>query len=416
MIIMVRYELKKVLGTTGGKIALLLMAAVVLVTFYFAGPSVEWVNEQGESETGFAAIAQLRQAKKEWAGPLDEEKLQAVIQENHRINATPEAQSEDYHLSNIAFGWKQGFQDIRYLLNYAFAEGFRSYDYYVADSLTTAQARDFYPNRIKLFTEWLNDPTDEAYNRFSDAEKNFLISHYEALETPLQYDYTTGWTQIMEYSTTITMFCAMILGYLLAGLFSNEFKWRSDSIFFSCLHGRKQAVQAKIKAGFLLTTLVYWISMLSFSLLTLLYLGFDGWDCPIQITFGNWKCFYNITIGQHYLLIALGGYLGNLFIALLVMWVSAKSKSSLLAVTIPYIIMFLPTFLQDFEGTKFIGTLLSLFPERLLSVGINISYFDLISFGKHVVGTLPVCFLLYSILAVVLVPVLYREYRKKQIT
>lgn len=413
---MVRYELKKILGTTGGKVALVLMAAVVLVTFWFAGPCVEWINAQGEPETGPAAIAKLREAKQEWAGVLDEEKLQAVIRENQRIIATPEFQSKDYHQNDIAYSWKQGISDIRYLLNSAFAEGFRSFDYYTADSITTEQAKDFYPNRIRLLKDWLNDPSDAAYNRFSDEEKNFLLTHYESLETPMKYDYSKGWEQIMEYSTTITMFCVMILGYLLAGIFSNEFKWRSDSIFFSSLYGRKQAVWAKIKAGFLLTTLVYWISMLSFSLLTLMYLGFDGWSCPIQIAFGKWKCFYNITIGEHYLLILFGGYLGNLFIAFLVMWVSTKNKSSILAATIPYIVIFLPTFLQAFEGTKFMGTILSLFPESLLSVGSNISIFDLISFGKHVVSTLPVCFLLYSILTVILVPVLYREYRHKQIT
>lgn len=417
---MVRYEIKKVLGTAGGKIALLTMAAVVLVTFFFAGPrGVYWVNEQGEHEYGFHAVKELRTATKAWAGPLDEEKLQAVILENQRIIATPEAQSQDYHQNDIAYGWKQGFRGIRYLLNYAFRESLRPYNYstyYIADSLTSGQAKDFYPNRIQLLKDWLNDPTGSGYDRFTDGEKALLISRYEALETPLSYDYAVGWDQIMAYSTTITMLCAMILGHLLAGIFSNEFRWHSDSIFFSCFHGRKQAVQAKIKAGFLLTTLVYWASMLSFSLLTLLYLGFDGWSCPIQSLWKNWECFYNITIGQCYLLIALGGYLGNLFIAFLVMWVSAKSKSSLLAVTIPYMVIFLPTFLQDFEDTKFLGTFLTLFPERLLSIGFNASDFGLISFGKHVVGTLPVCFLLYFIWSLLLVPAMYRSYRNKQIT
>lgn len=411
---MVRYEIKKVLGTTGSKVALILMAAVVLVNFWVAGLSVEWTNEQGEHETGFAAIKNLRQAKKAWAGPLDEEKLQAVIRENQRVNATPEAQSKDYHISNIAYGWKQGFADIRNLLNYAFAGGYRSYDYYVADRITTEQVKDFYPNRVKLLKDWLNDPTDGGYSRFNDAEKDFLIAQYESLETPMKYDFITGWENVCENSLTITMFCVVTLGYLIAGIFSNEFKWHSDSIFFSSLYGRNRAVWAKVKAGFLLVTLVYWISMLTYSLLTLCYLGFDGWDCPIQIT--RWKSMYNLTYGELYLLILLGGYLANLFISFLVMWVSAKTRTSLLAVTIPFVVVFLPTFLQDFENTKIIGTLLSFFPERLLSINYSVSYLELLSFGKTVVGTLPVLFLLYSILTVLLVPAMYRTYRHKQIT
>lgn len=411
---MVRYEIKKVLGTTGGKIALVLMAAVVLVTFCIAGPSVYCVNEQGEKEYGFQAIANLRAAKKEWAGVLDEEKLQAVIRENQRINATPEAQSGDYHQNDIAYGWKQGISDIRLLLNSAFADGFRSYDYYKADSLVPEQAKDFYSNRVRLLKDWLYDASDDGYYRLNDAEKEYLISRYEHWETPIPYDYATGWEQAMEYATTVIMLCSLVLGYLMAGIFSNEFKWHSDSIFFSTVHGRNRAVWAKVKAGFLLVTAVYWASVLAYSLLTLGYLGFDGWNCPIQIFF--WKSFYNMTCGQYYLLILFGGYVGNLFTSFLVMWVSAKTRTSLLAVTIPYVIIFLPSFLPDFEGAKYMGKILSLLPDRLLNIGMSASYFDLISIGKKVVASLPVCILLYSVLTVVLVPAMYRTYRHKQIT
>ena len=374
----------------------------------------DWVNEQGESETGFAAIAKLRAAKKEWAGVLDEEKLQAVIRENQRIIATPEAQSKDYQQNDIAYSWKQGIGEILYMLKCSFADGFRSFDHNTANRLVPEQAKDFYPNRVKLLKEWLYDPTDSAYSRFSDDEKAFLISQYESLETPITYDYATGWEQALTYTTTITMLCALILGYLMAGIFSNEFKWHSDSIFFSTINGRNQAVWAKIKAGFLLVTAVYWVSILTFSLLTLSYLGFDGWNCPIQIF--RWKCFYNITCGQYYLLVLVGGYVGNLFTSFLVMWISAKTRSSLFAVTIPYVIVFLPSFIPEFVNTTYVGKILALLPDRLLDTGMSASYFDLLSFGKKVVGAFPVCLLLYFILSLILVPAMYRAYRHKQIT
>lgn len=414
MMTMVRYELKKILGTTGGKVALVLMAAVVLVTSWLAGPSVVWINEQGEEEHGFQAIEKLRTAKNAWAGVLDEEKLQAVILENQRIHATPEAQSEDYHQNNIAYSWKQGILDIRSLLNSAFADGFRSYNYYKADTLVPDQAKDFYSNRVKLLKEWLYDTTDDGYYRLNDAEKEYLIAKYENWETSIQYDYATGWDQALTYTTTITMLCALILGFLMAGIFSNEFKWHSDSIFFSTPYGRNQAVWAKIKAGFLLVTVAYWASILAFSLLTLSYLGFDGWNCPIQIF--RWKCFYNINCGQYYLLVLVGGYVGNLFTSFLVMWVSAKTRSSLFAVTIPYVIVFLPSFIPEFVNTTYVGKILSLLPDRLLDTGMSASYFDLLSFGKKVVGALPVCLLLYCVLTLVLIPAMYRTYRHKQIT
>lgn len=67
--------------------------------------------------------------------------------------------------------------------------------------------------------------------------------------------------------------------FLLAGIFSNEFKWKADAVYFSTLCGRNKATSAKIKAAFLLVTVLYWGAMLIYSLFTLCYLGFEGARC-----------------------------------------------------------------------------------------------------------------------------------------
>ena len=79
---MTRFELKKVLGSIGGKIALMLLAAAVCLGCWMCISEVEWVNERGDSETGLEAISKLRNAQKQWAGILDTEKLEKIIREN----------------------------------------------------------------------------------------------------------------------------------------------------------------------------------------------------------------------------------------------------------------------------------------------------------------------------------------------
>ena len=116
---MVRYELKKVFGSFGSKLALLLLAGLVLLSSWMAVSGVEWVNEKGDQETGFSAISRLREAQRRWAGPLDETRLEAIIRENQRICATPEAQSKDYNQNDIAYGWKQGIRPVLDMMNYA---------------------------------------------------------------------------------------------------------------------------------------------------------------------------------------------------------------------------------------------------------------------------------------------------------
>lgn len=409
---MVRFELKKVLGKTSSKITLLILAGIVAITCYLA-ISVEWVNEQGNHETGYAAVVKLRNARKEWAGPLDEEKLTQVILENQRIEATPEAQSKDIQQSNIAFGWKQGFYDIRWLLCYAYADGFRNLDYYTADRIGPEAASQFYPNRIRLLKEWLYDETGEAYSLFTDAEKQWLVQQYEDLETPLYYDYLEGWDRLLYYCPQIIGLSTLIMAYLVAGIFANEFRWKSDAVYFSTVHGRKKATAAKIKAAFVLVTALYWASILICSLFVLCYLGFDGANCPIQIL--NWKCFYNITIWQYYLLVVLGGYLGSLFFAFLTMWVSAKTKSTVFAVTVPFLLYFLPSFLSNLNHAA-IDKVLALLPDRLLLLDDAVLYFDVYEIGKTVSGAVPILIGIYCILTAVLIPMMYREFRRKQIT
>lgn len=147
MIAMVRYELKKVFGSVGGKIALILYIAVLALSCWLSSTGalnveVKWVNEQGESEYGPSAVKKLREAQKEWEGWVDQNKLSRVIQENQRINATPEAKSDIVQQNEIAYSWKQGFAPIRKILNESYSNGFREYDYYTAEHNHYRSMRD----------------------------------------------------------------------------------------------------------------------------------------------------------------------------------------------------------------------------------------------------------------------------------
>lgn len=407
---MLKYELKKIFSRTSNKIALLLLLAVLGVTCYFA-MGVSWVNENGDTERGPVAVAQLRAAQREWAGYLDEERIRQAIAENQRIRSMPEAQSNDLRDSEITYSRGQGILEIRYLLNSSFAGGFRESDYYRMDSLTPEDASAFYPNRTRLLEEWL---AEEAKDQFSEAEKNFLIDCYEGLETPFYYDYALGWTQLFEFAPTIVMITMLVLGYLVAGIFSNEFTWKADAVFYTSLYGRDKAVWAKIKAGFCLVTGVYFVAFLLYSGIVLVYLGGNGWNLVVQASRSGWKCFYHITMWQKYLLIAAGGYIGCLFISFLCMLVSARIRSAVVAVMMPFVLIFIPSFLASIPSAA-VQKIMGLLPDQLLQTGTALNLFNLYSIGGKVLGAVPILLALYSLLTVILWPMIYQEYRHKQI-
>lgn len=406
---MTYFELKKIFSKPVNKIALVILAISLCVVSYFAIGYVDYVDENGEKKTGIAAASALREKKNEWSGYITDDVLRKVLEENTLINNSEEYLSKDVIENEKAYSKKQGFYDIIEMINRAFGS-FQEYNYYQADSVTQEEISTFYDRRTANLIEWLN--SEEQENRYSEQEKQFLIAQYEKLETPFYYEYADGWVALLEYAPTVIMLIVLIMGFLVSGIFSDEIQLKADSIFFSSRLGRNKAITAKIKAGFIVVTSVYWITILLYSGIVLAVLGAGGANCAIQNGFSNWKSFYNITYIQDYLLTVLGGYLGNLFILFLSMLVSAKTRSKALAVTIPFILLFIPSFLS---GISVLSEILGLLPNQLLQVSIAIQTFNLYQIGTKVIGAVPLILIIYSILFCILLPVQYQVYRKTEI-
>lgn len=409
MMIMIRFELKKIFSKPVNKIVFVILIVTLCVVSYLAVGYADYVDENGETITGAAAAQALREEKNEWAGYITDDVLRKVLEENALINNSEEYLSNDVTENNKAYSKKQGFSDIREMINRAFCD-FQEYSYYRADSVTQEEIQPFYDRRTESLIEWLN--SDEQENRYSEQEQQFLIAQYKKLKTPFYYEYADGWEALLEYAPSIIMLTVLISGFLVSGIFSDEILLKSDSIFFSTKLGRNKAIAAKIKAGFIVITSIYWIMSLLFSGIVLTVLGTSGADCAIQNGFSNWKSFYNITYLQDYLLTVWGGYLGSLFILFLSMLVSAKARSKALAVTIPFILLFIPSFLS---GISVLSEVLGFLPDQLLQVCTAIKTFNLYRIGTKVVGAVPIVLTMYFILFCILLPVLYQVYRKTEI-
>lgn len=406
---MLRYEIKKVFSKTANKIGLLILTVVLIIVSYFAVTYVDYVDEDGNNRTGIIAVRSLRDMKNQWAGYITEDVLREVIVQNALVNASAEYQSNDVQENNKAYSKKQGFSDIRDMINHAFC-GFREYNYYRADSVTTEEVSEFYTKRISNLEEWLY--SDEAKDQFTDMEKQFLIKQYEQLEIPLYYEYADGWIALLEYAPSIIMLTVLITSFFVSGIFSNEFQLKADAIYFSTKYGRNKAVKSKVEAGGIIITIIYWVVVLLYSAIVLGILGADGANCAIQAGFGSWKSFYNITYFENCLLTMMGGYIGSLFILTISMLISAKTKSTVLSVTVPFIFVFLPSFLSGFSA---LTEILGLLPDQLLQMNVAIKYFNLYQFGDKVIGAVPIIMILYSVLYVFMVPILYRVYKKAEI-
>lgn len=239
---MVWYEVKKILLRPSCQIALLLLLFLsgrFCVQVMWGSESAYWVNEDGDIETGYAAMQNLREAQREWSGTLDQELLENALAELKQLDAEGDAHPED---PDYAYKRSQGLQSIRNLLNHAFKGSYtwKYEDYYLAETVEPEQLPHFYENRINQLKDWLYDENSTGYRKYSEQEKQYLISCYESLETPFEANYTTGWDMAFRVSYYIILYGSILMAFFTSGIFANESRWKADSIYFSTELGRKK--------------------------------------------------------------------------------------------------------------------------------------------------------------------------------
>ncbi|MGN1204897.1 MAG: ABC transporter permease [Lachnospiraceae bacterium] len=406
---MILFEIKKILSRTGSKVGILVLLITLAVSCYFAVVYTTYVDEEGNEHTGITAINNLRKEKEKWTGVITEDYLKEVIRENNEINAVYPYDPSDPVSSDVGYSLSQGFEDIKTMINCAFGE-FRSYNYLRVDSVTEDEVGNLYEKRIQNVKTWLS--SDEAKDQYSEVEKTYIIGSYETLETPFYYEPTDGWRAALEYVITIIMMTMLVLSFFVSGIFSSEFQWKADSIFFSTKYGRNKGTLSKIAAGLIVVTFVYWTMIFLYSLIVFSIYGTSGANCVIQTSLSGWKSLYHITYLQEYLLVIDGGYVGVLFILLLSMLVSAKTHAGVIAVTIPFIMIFIQSF---FGGFPNLTDVLGLLPDQLLQMNMATNTFVLYEIGGKVVPSVPILMTIYPILCVVLLPIMYHVYHRTEI-
>ena len=211
----------------------------------------------------------------------------------------------------------------------------------------------------RIYQENLQVSADE-YGRTSE-QKVYLKTRYEKIQLPFSYEAADSWDGMYLYATTISIVLIILIGFLTAGIFSEEFRLKSDAVYFSSKHGRTKATRAKI------------------------------------------------TCSQMYGMIVLGGYAGSLLSAGISMLIAAKTRSMSVAVCAPFLL---------FVVSPFIGRALpfriffSLTPDQLTNV-MNCARIPYIyQVGNKVFSQLPFIFFLYIIIALLSLSFTYRIYHK----
>jgi ABC-type transport system involved in multi-copper enzyme maturation permease subunit len=390
-----RYELKKVLSKKLNRIILIgtLLAAAALSMFAVGG--VSYVDREGTVHAGPASTRRLAADRSRWAGELTEDKIAQAVNSRKEIrNRYP------YDIPNEEYGKTiQAYNDITdFAIDVLTPD--EGWDERVLYQLEGGQAEDLYSiyeaNQQKMAKEYGRTPE----------QRQFLEEQYSKIELPLTYAPMDSWDTILVYVETYGMILAIVVGFLAAGVFAEEFRSRADAVFFSSKYGRTKAAKSKVAAGLLIATIVYWTGMGILLLISLGIMGVSGFDTLYQIE--HPYSIYVMTYGQYCLLAVLGGYIANLLAASVTMLIAAKLRSASVAVCVPFFL---------FCVMQFIGRALSNFltffkltPDMLVNVLGCAKSINIFQIGDYVFRQIPCVMMIYFVTAVILLPFVYRSY------
>ena len=212
----------------------------------------------------------------------------------------------------------------------------------------------------------------------------------------------------------IILYGSILMAFLTAGIFANESRWKTNSLYFCTVLGRQKGTAAKLTSGFLLTTIVYWGVLLTVNLITLGLMGFEGGSCPIQADYHNWNRIYNITFFQRSVYALADGYLLWMFLSAFVMLVSAASGSLSLSAVIPSLLMLGTDFLDRHGYVEKLSDVIRLFPHKMATAYGNESVVLYSVFGK-IMPPITIQRVLYFCLTILMAIGCYQIFRRKQV-
>ena len=268
--------------------------------------------------------------------------------------------------------------------------------------LSDEQLQDIYTiyqdNMKKMAEEYGTTPEKRSY----------LENVYKKIEIPFTFEAKGSWATMTMYAQTYVLLMAVIIGFLVAGIFSGEFRPGTEDVFLATKYGRSKAIKNKIIAGIFVSTVIYWIGVGILSLISFAVMGTSGFFTPYQID--DPYSIYVMTYGEYYLLILVGGYIATMFCAALTMLVTVKMHTPNLAVCIPFFLLcmipFIARVLPAFDA------FFNLLPTVLTNILNVVRSPILFQIGPFVFRQISFLMFLYILLFIVLLPLIYRGYSR----
>ena len=313
-------------------IYIVIFGSVLSFQWFTFGSSDDYTSAFGNNFDGYGMIKDSQEYALAFGEELTDETLQQLVREYQRMEA------EGLELELERTDWKV----INSWLSMLYPElhdpsTYRTMISYVnPDKLT-----DFYERREQAIDDFLENSGQVG------VEKEYLLNMEQKVETPFQYEWVEGWSQLLgSIVADLGIVMALFLAITLSPLFAGEWHDNTSSLVLTTKNGWGKVAFAKILTGLAFTVEFFVILVIPSIISQMLFMGTSGWDMPIQDIKPLAIAPMNMLQAEIYeYAFALLGAIG---FAGIVMFISATVKSNVLALLFSLAVVYGPMMVAEY--------------------------------------------------------------------
>ena len=332
-------EHKKLWRKTSTKISvflcflyLVVFGSILSFQWFSFGSSDDYTSAFGNNFDGYDMIRKSQEYSLMFGGELTDQSLQKMVGDYQDIGAAGvdrELEKTDMHIINSWLGTL--YPELLDTGSYK-----TMMNYVELEKLT-----GFYERRQNIIEDFLEN------NGQNGDEKEYLLQINAKVKEPFRYEWTEGWSNLLgSIVPDMGVVMALFLAIVLSSLFAGEWYNNTSSLLLTTKNGWKEIAFAKIGVGLFFTAEFFAILTAGNLVSQIFFLGTAGWDMPIQTIKLIAIAPMNMLQAEIYEYAFV--FLGVIGFAGVVMFISAKTRSNVLALLFSLAVVYGPMMIAEY--------------------------------------------------------------------
>ena len=332
-------EHKKLWRKTSTKISvflcflyLVVFGSILSFQWFSFGSSDDYTSAFGNNFDGYDMIRKSQEYSLIFGGKLTDQSLQKMVGDYQDIGAAGvdrELEKTDMHIINSWLGTL--YPELLDTGSYK-----TMMNYVELEKLT-----GFYERRQNIIEDFLEN------NGQNGDEKEYLLQINAKVKEPFRYEWTEGWSNLLgSIVPDMGVVMALFLAIVLSSLFAGEWYNNTSSVLLTTKNGWKKIAFAKIGVGLSFTAEFFAILTAGNLVSQIFFLGTAGWDMPIQTIKLIAIAPMNMLQAEIYEYAFV--FLGVIGFAGVVMFISAKTRSNVLALLFSLAVVYGPMMIAEY--------------------------------------------------------------------